>query len=62
MWVTPKTEIEGPAIVVELSIFKHQTNIMFRSVFNSNYGTFKNGEAAHFTTNRSSLQAGIKPP
>lgn len=50
MWVTPKRQLEVTTIVAELSIFKHLTNNVFRPVFKLNYGIFKNGEAAHFST------------
>lgn len=63
MWVTPTRLLkDSPTIFLELSTFKHQTNNAFRSFLKIKNSGFKNGKAAHFKTNRFSLQAGIKPP
>ena len=63
MWVTPTRLLsDGLTIFLELSTFKRQTNNAFRSFLNIDNSGFKNGKAAHFYTNRFSLQAGIKPP
>ena len=60
MWVTlGKLLYEGPTILLELSTFEHQTNNAFRSAVMVHFKT----EKRHIlTTNRFSLQAGIKPP
>lgn len=62
MWVTPRRLLfEGPTIL-ELSTFKHQTNKAFRSIVILIAVHFKTEKRPILTTNRFSLQAGIKPP
>jgi hypothetical protein len=63
MWVTPRRPLnEDPTIFLELSTFKHQTNNAFRSVVISIIVLLKAEKRPVLTTNRFSLQAGIKPP
>jgi hypothetical protein len=53
MWVTPRKLLyKCPRILLELSTFKHQTIIVL----------LKTEKRPVLTTNRFSLQAGIKPP
>jgi len=60
MWITPRKLLdEGPTILLELSTFEHQTNNAFRSAVMVH---FKTEKRPILTTNRFSLQAGIKPP
>jgi hypothetical protein len=63
MWVTPRRVLdEGPTILLELSIFNHQPNNAFRSVVILIVVHLKTEKRPVLTTNRFSLQAGIKPP
>lgn len=56
MWVTPpRIQMIDLRMFLELSTFKHQTDNAFRS-------TLKTEKRPILTTNRFSLQAGIKPP
>jgi hypothetical protein len=65
MWVTPKRLTDEVLLQtsLELSTFEHQTNKCVSLRCNLNNGDeSKKGKAAVLTTNRFSLQAGIKPP
>ena len=65
MWVTPKrlTHEVSLQTSLELSTFKHQKNKCVSLLCNlNNDDESKKGKAAVLTTNRFSLQAGIKPP
>jgi hypothetical protein len=63
MWVTPRRLFnEGPTTFLELSTFKHQTNIALRSIVIFMMVLLKTEKRPVLTTNRFSLQAGIKPP
>lgn len=58
MWVTPRRLLdEGAIILLELPTFQHQTNNALRSVV-----ILETEKRPVLTTNRFSLQAGIKPP
>jgi len=60
MWVTPRRQLNGPTIFLELSPFKQQTNKAFRSILIM--VRLKTEKRPILKTNRFSLQAGIKPP
>jgi hypothetical protein len=63
MWVTPRRLLgQGHTIPLELSTFKHQTNNAFRSIVILIMVHLKTEKRPILTTNRFSLQAGIKPP
>lgn len=64
MWVTPTKEYSMIVLTIflELSTFKHQTNNAFRSILNLAMMPLKTEKRPILTTNRFSLQAGIKPP
>lgn len=63
MWVTPRRlPDENPTRLLELSTFKHQTNNAFRSAVILIRMHLKTEKRPVLTTNRFSLQAGIKPP
>jgi hypothetical protein len=63
MWVTPRRLLnEGPAIFLELSTFEHKTNNALRSIVILIMVLLKTEKRPVLTTNRFSLQAGIKPP
>ena len=63
MWITPRGIFyEGATTFLELSIFKHQTNNGLRPVIILTTVAVKTEKRPVLTTNRFSLQAGIKPP
>jgi hypothetical protein len=63
MWVTlRRLRNEGPTISLELSTFEHQTNNALRSIVILIMVLLKTEKRPVLTTNRFSLQAGIKPP
>lgn len=64
MWITPRGLFnESPTTFLELSTFQHQINIAFRSIVILINGLLlKTEKRPVLTTNRFSLQAGIKPP
>jgi hypothetical protein len=63
MWVTPRALVfEKPITFLELSTSKQQTNKAFRSIVILIAVHFKTEKRPILTTNRFSLQAGIKPP
>jgi len=63
MWVTPRRLlIERLTILLELSTFKHPTNNACCSLVILTRMNLKTEKRPVLTTNRFSLQAGIKPP
>lgn len=63
MWGTPRNLlVESLTTLLELSTFKHPTNNAFRSVLILTRMNLKTEKRPVLTTNRFSLQAGIKPP
>jgi hypothetical protein len=62
MWVTPNKHSHAPAKLPELSTYQHQKNQCVSLRRNFNNGAFKTEKRPVLTTNRFSLQAGIKPP
>jgi len=63
MWVTPRRHsTKVLTTFLELSTFKPQTNNAFRSVVMLIMVLLKTEKRPVLTTNRFSLQAGIKPP
>ena len=62
-WVTPsKLGDKCSTILLELSTFKQQTNNALRSTLILIMALLKTEKRPVLTTNRFSLQAGIKPP
>jgi hypothetical protein len=63
MWVTPSRPLnDGTTLFLELSTFEHQTNNALRSIVILIMVLLKTEKRPVLTTNRFSLQAGIKPP
>jgi hypothetical protein len=62
-WVIPnKLSHKCSPILLELSTFKHQTNNALRSAVILTMVLLKTEKRPVLSTNRFSLQAGIKPP